>query len=125
MAEKSNDQAKLTFLFEYSQLPPGDMRALDLDGFPPLAAFNADGQIYVTSNICTHNTAILTEGSFEGETVECPLHGGCFNVRTGEAVMFPCRTPLSTYEVVIEEGSVYLVSRSGGTDGGLKSAALG
>ena len=78
---------------------PGQMLRVDLPGIPPLAAFNRDGQIFCTSNQCTHQLAILTDGFFEDDVVECPLHGGTFNVRTGAATKFPCKTPLRTYPV--------------------------
>lgn len=97
---------------EEGDVPPGTMLRADVEGLPPVAVFNVDGQIYVTSNICTHNVAILTDGFFEGDVVECPLHGGAFNVRTGEATQFPCETPLETYLVAIEQGAVFVRPRA-------------
>lgn len=82
-----------------SDVDSGQMLRLDLPGLPPLAAFNVNGEIHCTSNICTHQLAILTDGFFEADVVECPLHGGSFNVRTGAAVDFPCEKPLKTYRV--------------------------
>lgn len=90
------------------EIAPGQMLPLDIDGLPPLAAFNVSGEIYVTSNLCTHNIAMLTDGYFDGEIIECPLHGGCFNVKTGAATQFPCEQPLQTYEVVTKLDAVYL-----------------
>lgn len=85
-----------------------EMTALEIQGFPPLAAFNVDGRIYITSNVCTHNTALLTDGYFENDIVECPLHGGTFNVCTGKALSFPCEIALQTYEVVVQGGAVFV-----------------
>ena len=70
--------------------------------------FNIDGEIYCTSNVCTHNFAILTDGYFETDVVECPLHGGSFNVRTGAAMEFPCKTPLATYPVTAVDEDVFI-----------------
>ena len=81
------------------EVESGQMLRLDIPGLPPLAAFNVDGEIYCTSNLCTHNVALLTGGYFEGDVIECPLHGGSFNVRTGAALQFPCEKPLRTYPV--------------------------
>jgi 3-phenylpropionate/trans-cinnamate dioxygenase ferredoxin component len=36
-----------------------------------------------------------------GDTVECPLHGAAFNVRTGAVESFPAVVPLQTFEVRI------------------------
>jgi len=51
---------------------------------------------------------MLTDGYFSGDTVECPLHGGCFNVKSGEATQFPCEQPLQTYAVVLQGGAVFI-----------------
>ena len=95
-------------LCEVADVKPGEMIPVDAEGLPPLAVYNVDGRFYVTSNLCTHNVATLTDGYLEGDIVECPLHGGCFNVRTGEATHFPCTEPLQTYEVELRDGTVLL-----------------
>lgn len=89
------------------EVAPGEMLQVNAPDGPPLAVFNVDGSFYATSNVCTHNIAILTDGYFEGETVECPLHGGCFNVKTGEPTSFPCEKPLKTYAVLREGDELY------------------
>ena len=52
-------------------IEPGQMLRVDVPGLPPLAVFNIDGEIHCTSNLCTHQRAILTDGLFEGDVVEC------------------------------------------------------
>ncbi len=94
-------------LCKASDVAPGQMLSVDAPEAPPLAVFNVDGRFFATSNVCTHNVAILTDGYFKGETVECPLHGGCFNVTTGEATAFPCEKPLKTYAVVCDGDDLY------------------
>tara|TARA_R110000787_G_scaffold235621_10_gene342400 strand:- start:362 stop:673 length:312 start_codon:yes stop_codon:yes gene_type:complete len=89
------------------EVAAGEMLQIDVADAPPLAVFNVDGDYYATSNICTHNVAMLTDGYFEEETVECPLHGGCFNVKTGEATSFPCEKPLQTYAVIRDGDDLY------------------
>ncbi len=83
------------------------MIPVDLPDTPPLAVYNVEGQFFVTSNVCTHNIAMLTDGYLEGDTIECPLHGGCFNVRSGEPTSFPCEKPLPTYPSIVEQDSLY------------------
>ena len=48
----------------------------------------------------------LAEGILEDDVIECSLHFGAFNVKTGEAVQAPCFTPLRTYKVVVEGNEV-------------------
>ena len=83
------------------------MLRVDQPDLPPLAVYNVDGEFYVTSNICTHNVAMLTDGYLDGDTVECPLHGGCFSVKTGAPTAFPCEKPLQVFPVIVEEGTVF------------------
>ena len=90
------------------QLQPGEMMAVENDELPPIALYNIDGKYFATSNICTHAIAILTDGYLEGDTIECPLHGGAFNAKTGEATNFPCEEPLQTYEVQVKDGEVFI-----------------
>ncbi|WP_442958226.1 non-heme iron oxygenase ferredoxin subunit [Pinisolibacter sp.] len=84
------------------------MLRVDTDNGLYLAVFNVDGEYYVTDNVCTHGVAMLTDGWLEDETIECPQHGGCFDVRTGKATAFPCEKPLKTY-AVIRDGDDLLV----------------
>ena len=44
----------------------------------------------------------------DGEEIECPLHGGCFNIRTGEATCPPATEPLATYEVSLEGADILI-----------------
>lgn len=90
------------------ELKPGEMLAIEADELAHVALYNVDGEFYATSNICTHAIAMLTEGYLEGDVIECPLHGGCFNVKTGEATHFPCEDPLQTYDVEVNDGAVFV-----------------
>ena len=99
---------KLIKLCEAAAARPGEMHAVDIAGLAPLAVYNVGGEYYVTSNICTHNVAALTDGYLEGDIVECPLHGGAFNVRSGEATRFPCVEPLQTFEVEVRDGAIFI-----------------
>lgn len=96
-----------------SDVAPGGMKSFTLPELvEPVAVFNLDGTIYVTNDECTHFVASLTEGYFDGEVVECPLHGGSFNIKTGEPMSRPCEIPLHTYQVIIESGDVYIKSET-------------
>ena len=53
-----------------------------LDGQPVVLA-NVDGAICAFGGICTHADAPLGKGKLRGDVVECPFHGGQFEVRTG------------------------------------------
>jgi 3-phenylpropionate/trans-cinnamate dioxygenase ferredoxin subunit len=67
-----------------------------------------DDEVYALDGICTHEYAELSDGEIEDDTLWCPLHSSGFSVRSGEATNFPAVLPLATYDVVIEDGSVYV-----------------
>ncbi|MBE3640206.1 FAD-dependent oxidoreductase [Mangrovicoccus algicola] len=81
--------------------------AVEADGLR-LALFSLEGEIFATGNICTHAFALLTEGHVENGCVECPLHQGLFDIRTGRAQGTPVTKDLATYATRIEDGMVWI-----------------
>lgn len=75
---------------------------VEIEGFPPLAVFEVDGNYHVTNNICTHAYSLLSEGFQDGPVIECSAHGGTFDIATGAPGVWPCEKPLKTYPVVVD-----------------------
>lgn len=98
--------SKCIKLVRLEDVVEGTPVAVDQEGLPPLAVYRHGGQCYVTGNLCTHGHALLTDGYQDGTTIECPIHGGAFDIRTGEATLFPCEIPIQTYPVSVEDGYV-------------------
>jgi naphthalene 1,2-dioxygenase system ferredoxin subunit len=73
-----------------------------------IALYNAGGEIYATDNICTHGHARLCEGFLEGHEIECPLHQGRFDIRTGAPMCAPVTEAIRSYPIRIEGGRVFL-----------------
>ena len=88
-------------------------RSTGLDGLrvmvddTALAVFKVDDRFYVTDDTCTHGAASLADGLMHGCEVECPFHGGRFDVRTGIATAFPCVDDLGTYQAEVRGSAVY------------------
>jgi len=73
-----------------------------------IALYNAGGEIFATDNICTHGQARLCEGFLDGHEIECPLHQGTFDIRTGQPTCAPVTEAIRSYPVQIEGGRVFI-----------------
>ncbi|ASJ71965.1 MocE family 2Fe-2S type ferredoxin [Granulosicoccus antarcticus] len=67
-----------------------------------------DGNFYATDGYCTHAKAHLGDGIVDEFEIECPLHFGAFDYRTGDATVAPACQKLKTYPVSIQEGAVFI-----------------
>ena len=79
-------------------LEPGEMTYVEV-GDEPVCLINLDGEFYAISDVCTHQEASLSDGEIVGDEIECPLHGGAFDIRTGQPVAFPVVVPVQTFRV--------------------------
>lgn len=86
-----------------NDLPDGGVHAVEHDG-RRIAIFRVGETIYATDDICSHSYAELSAGTFDADdcTIECPLHGSRFDVRTGRALTLPAFAPIDVFEVRIE-----------------------
>ena len=88
-------------------VPQDDVIAVSAGG-REVALYGVDGEVYATDNICTHGHARLCEGFLEGHEIECPLHQGKYDVRTGTPTCAPVTEAIRSYPVKIEGGRVWL-----------------
>lgn len=87
-------------------LQEGSMLKVEILGCDYLVIKRGD-KVHVTDASCTHEWADLGEGTLDGDTVTCPLHGGQFDVRSGAVLRDPPSFPLDTYNVEVKDGEVY------------------
>jgi nitrite reductase/ring-hydroxylating ferredoxin subunit len=88
-----------------SDVPENSVKRFEV-GNHVLAVYNVGGAFYATDNECTHGAASLADGIVDGDIIECTMHFGAFNLKTGEAVQPPCSIPLRTYKVIVRDGQV-------------------
>jgi 3-phenylpropionate/trans-cinnamate dioxygenase ferredoxin component len=73
-----------------------------------IAVFRDGDEFHALGDTCTHAKASLADGWVADGAVDCPLHGGRFCLRTGEALAAPPTTPATVYPVELLEGQVWL-----------------
>ncbi|TDQ45948.1 non-heme iron oxygenase ferredoxin subunit [Actinorugispora endophytica] len=78
-------------------------------GDTPVAIVRSEGEVYAISDICSHAEVNLSEGEVEDGTIECWLHGSCFDLRSGKPINPPATQAVPTYVVKID-GDDVLVS---------------
>jgi 3-phenylpropionate/trans-cinnamate dioxygenase ferredoxin subunit len=84
-----------------------DMVAVEIEG-KQIALYHVGDGFHATANICTHAYALLTDGFLDECTIECPIHAGRFDIKTGKALGPPVNIDIKVYKLKVE-GSDILV----------------
>ena len=92
---------------------PGTTRRIEAGKGKRILVCRVDDAVYAVDDRCTHEDASLYLGCLKGDRIHCSLHGGEFNVRTGEAVTEPAEVALQTYVVTLEQGNIRVAVPSG------------
>jgi 3-phenylpropionate/trans-cinnamate dioxygenase ferredoxin subunit len=81
-------------------LRDGELIPVELDGRPVVLVRHA-GEFFAVQNNCSHKDFPLSEAGFDPQdgVLVCAWHGGCFDVRTGAAVVLPAVEPVETFPV--------------------------
>lgn len=90
-----------------NDIPSGEARAFEQSG-RRIAVYRIGDTFYATTDVCTHAYAELSEGFLDTEecTIECPLHGSHFDLRSGAALSLPAYEPIETYPVRVDGSDV-------------------
>lgn len=83
------------------ELASGQRMLVDI-GELSLVVFNIAGAYFAIADLCTHDGGPLAEGEIDGSAIECPRHGGEFDLATGKATRPPAVEDIPAYPVRIE-----------------------
>ncbi|WP_119168064.1 non-heme iron oxygenase ferredoxin subunit [Algihabitans albus] len=90
-----------------SDVTEGEVIGVEVEG-TPLALYNLDGEYFATHNVCTHAFALLSDGYVDDGKIECPLHQGIFDIRSGKAEEGPVDEDLKTFAVKVEGDELFV-----------------
>jgi NADPH-dependent 2,4-dienoyl-CoA reductase/sulfur reductase-like enzyme/nitrite reductase/ring-hydroxylating ferredoxin subunit len=77
----------------------------------PVLLVRLGEEFVAVSAKCTHYSGPLAQGVIDGETVRCPWHHACFNLRTGEALRAPALDPLACWAVAHRNGRIVVTDK--------------
>ncbi|WP_030167595.1 Rieske (2Fe-2S) protein [Spirillospora albida] len=90
-----------------AEIPADGALGVEVDDTPVVLARTGDG-VHALYDICSHAEVSLSEGEVYDGTIECWLHGSCFDLRSGKPTNPPATQPVATYKVKVEDGDVYV-----------------
>jgi 3-phenylpropionate/trans-cinnamate dioxygenase ferredoxin component len=85
-----------------SDIADEDLKRFDHAGRTFAIYKSPEGTFYATDGLCTHEQVHLCDGLVMGHIIECPMHNGRFDYRTGAAKGAPACVDLKTYPVKVE-----------------------
>ncbi|MDA0572879.1 anthranilate 1,2-dioxygenase ferredoxin subunit AndAb [Burkholderia gladioli] len=87
-------------LDEFSEDEP----AARVVGGKPIAIFRLGDELFALHDLCTHGHARLSEGFVEDGCVECPLHQGLVDIRSGAPRCAPITEAVRSYPIRMVDG---------------------
>jgi apoptosis-inducing factor 3 len=64
--------------------------------------------VFAIGALCAHYHGPLVDGLVVDDTVRCPWHHACFDLRTGEALRAPALSPVASWSVEQRDGKIFV-----------------
>ncbi len=108
-AEGKDEADGFTAVGSIADLPPGGCKRVYL-GADAVALFNVGGTLYAIADRCSHGRASLSEGTVDEarNTLQCPWHGGRFDLATGQPTAGPPSAPIKTFQVRVNGEHIFV-----------------
>src|SRR5258706_3354064 len=93
-----------------SEIPEGAPLLGHASGEPVLLV-RAGDEVLAAGGKCTEYGGPLSDGLVVGDTVRCPWHHACFDLRTGQPLRAPALDPIPVYDVERRDGRVRVAGK--------------
>src|SRR6185503_6109093 len=90
-----------------SDIAPGTVIAVTVEDIPLALVRSEDDEFFAIYDECSHQLVALSDGDVYDCSLECSLHGSCFDLRTGEPTSRPATQPVPVYPVEVRDGDIY------------------
>jgi nitrite reductase/ring-hydroxylating ferredoxin subunit len=109
MAEASTEPSgpDLTQGIALAELADGG-KLVGHSGGKPILLVRRGNEVFAVGAQCTHYNGPLGDGLVVGDTVRCPWHHACFDLRTGEALRAPALSPVACWRVEQRDGKIFV-----------------
>ena len=81
-------------------------------------------EVFAIAAHCTHYSGPLVDGLIVGDTVRCPWHHACFDLRTGEALRPPALSPVALWSVELRADRIFVREKRAATPPARRRATL-
>jgi len=95
----------------FSEIPDGGSLAGTV-GEDEVILVRRGDNLFAVGAHCTHYHGALADGLVVGDTIRCPLHHACFDLRTGKALRAPALDPIGCWKIERSGDTVLVRERS-------------
>jgi nitrite reductase/ring-hydroxylating ferredoxin subunit/uncharacterized membrane protein len=88
-----------------ADLHEGELKKVECQGVPVLLV-RRQGEVFALAETCSHLGGPLSEGTLQGDVVQCPWHGSRFCIRDGSVVDGPATFPQPRIAVRVRDGII-------------------
>jgi anthranilate 1,2-dioxygenase ferredoxin subunit len=90
---------------EPDDFPDGAVKPVVADGMD-VAVIRQGDALFALHDLCTHGFAKLSDGYVDDGCIECPLHQGAFDLRSGAPCNPPVTEAVKTFPIRVVAGRV-------------------
>ena len=90
-----------------AELDEEDVMPFEYKGHEYAIYHTIDG-FFASDGMCTHEEELLADGIVIDNVIECPLHQGRFDVRSGKALSAPVCIDLKIFPVQVLDDDIYV-----------------